>query len=560
MSTENITPAWTDPVLEIGIADHSAISGPLRHDGKSDGVISGEVEDAKAAAKSEPVQREPTSSLVLVKAMNAEKIGADPPSGAVPLASESESAESTPRSLWVVKGNAAERTGDFIGDRYELLGLLGRGGMGDVYDALFRISGQHVAIKILRRSLSLKLKSSWRFAREFKILDIIEHPNLVVVRDYGRLEDGSLFMVMEKLPGQSLDEIKGALPVMSVISIGKQLCAVMECLHKKGVIHRDLKPSNVILLDDTQDRIKLIDLGIARLGPRWRLGDRPNRTPPEERELTETGVIVGTRRYVPPEADRSEPTVLWDIYALGVLLWQLATGKPPPEHWRLDGAMHGEKEGQYGIPLILERLLRDAMSVDPKRRLATASEFFEELEVAEAESNPDDEPEMHDEHRDREGSRERRNSRRSRGEGSPAKGSLLENLLQKLSRSSRSAGRFGKAIAAVLFVLLGTALGVAGTLQAMTPEPEFARVDRELPMILSALQNRISGCVDNPAEDTFVDFRISFGRLLAVDPGSPEEAMIASCIADGLSDVYFAQTGVLSTQRVFLKTLAHARD
>ncbi|MCB9703079.1 MAG: serine/threonine protein kinase [Myxococcales bacterium] len=294
--------------------------------------------------------------------------------------------EPSRRQLTLLPGGAGEHTGKVLVRRYELLRELGRGGMASVYEARFLPSERrHVAVKILRRRLSRKPESARRFAREFKILDALSHPGLVEVRDFDRDEEGRLFMVMERLEGRSLDKIEGPLAPERVVVIGLQLCDVLAALHETGVIHRDLKPSNVILLDGPGDRVKLVDLGIARLEAAWYVEDRPYLTPPEGRALTRAGLVLGTPRYVPPEAGDAPPTILWDIYALGVMLWQLATGRQPPASWREPGRMDEVDEGRFGIPKLLERALRGAMSVEPERRFGSVVEMREELEVVAAE-------------------------------------------------------------------------------------------------------------------------------------------------------------------------------
>ncbi len=305
----------------------------------------------------------------------------------------------------VVQGAVGELSGLVIRGRYEVLGLLGSGGMAEVYAARFLPSkNRHVAIKFLRRCASDPATVK-RFKREFEILYDLQHPNLVVAHDLDCTRDGQHFMVLERLHGRSLDKLKGALPAARVIVIARQILSAVDHLHRASVIHRDLKPANVILLDgsggmngarraggadgvdgadEPTDRVKLLDLGIARLQPGWYWDDRPYMTPVAERELTETGIIMGTRRYVPPEAADSPPTPLWDIYALGVLLWTIARGGPPPLEWRQSGVMRAAPEGRFGLPKLLERALRDAMSVDPERRFASAADFLEVLDEVEA--------------------------------------------------------------------------------------------------------------------------------------------------------------------------------
>ena len=301
---------------------------------------------------------------------------------------------SPPGPRLALPGQNGSLTGTIIRERYELLNLLGSGGMAEVYEARF-LPARHkrFALKLLRLDLCQDQALCKRFAHEFSILYEHQHDNLVAAHDYDRTKDGRLFIVLERLQGHSLDQLRGPLPPVRVVTIAKQLGSVLQHLHQASVLHRDLKPSNVILLDEPSpkkgrqrlDRIKLVDLGIARLLPGYYVEDRPYLTPPEERLLTETGLVLGTPRYMPPEAGNTKPSEVWDIYSLGVMLWRLACGRAPPNDWRNPGVMRAVPEGRFGLPKLMERMLRSAMSVDPEQRIPSAEEFLLTLMEVEAE-------------------------------------------------------------------------------------------------------------------------------------------------------------------------------
>ena len=487
----------------------------------------------------------------------------------------------------MLPGEAGEHTGEVLRDRYELLNVLGAGGMAEVYEARFLPSdSRRVAVKLLRRRIARDSANVRRFAREFKILDAVEHSNLVTVRDYDRTADGRLFMVMERLDGQNLDAL-GAMSPARVITIGIQLCDVLEILHERGVIHRDLKPSNVILLDGPGDRIKLVDLGIARLEAAWYLEDRPYLTPPGERRLTSTGVVLGTPRYVPPEAGDGPATVLWDVYALGVLLWSLACGSPPPLSWREVGGMDSAPEGQHGLPQMLERALRDAMSVDPQRRFASVTELREELEVAAADLGPEVQPDTNidpvasapaDVGADR-----KTNSEREAGSDSEVNSDTDANSdeneiaadegfspgLDATQSSTRGAvaTRPPSGLALLLAACIGAVLAVLVMRGATDPRgsesPPQHPVSTEItPSALSqpptssthslTLNSEALGCVPpGIPEGAFVDLYLDGeGRLARLDPGPGVEELTQLCLKLKFEGVDLGQPGGKSTHRV----------
>jgi len=213
---------------------------------------------------------------------------------------------------------------DFEG-RFELREKMGRGGMGTVYRAWQRSMGREVAVKVIRADQSGDPAAAKRFLREARLSSRIGQPNCVSVHEFGQSDDGLLYIAMEILHGRTLSELlrtSGALPEARVVGIAVQILDALEAAHRLGIIHRDIKPSNVIVLDQPVDRdfVKVLDFGLARSLK----GD--------DTSATLTRELVGTPAYMPAEVARNEEVdERSDLYSLGVLLWQLLTGRLPFE-------------------------------------------------------------------------------------------------------------------------------------------------------------------------------------------------------------------------------------
>ncbi|HEX3051830.1 MAG TPA: serine/threonine-protein kinase, partial [Aggregatilineaceae bacterium] len=204
-----------------------------------------------------------------------------------------------------------------IGGRYELLSLIGQGGMGDVYKGLDTQTGDWVAIKLLHTDVIDENPNLLdRFNREGQALSRLNHPNIVKVLTTFE-ENKQHYLVMEYVGGGSLRDMldmQGKLPVDRVLNIALDLADALTRAHRLHIIHRDIKPDNVLLAEDGTPR--LTDFGVAHLGDRTR--------------LTQTGSVIGTYAYLSPEAcngmDLDERT---DIWSFGVMLFELLTGDPP---------------------------------------------------------------------------------------------------------------------------------------------------------------------------------------------------------------------------------------
>lgn len=222
---------------------------------------------------------------------------------------------------------------------YRAVRKLGEGGMGVVYEAEHQKIGHRAAVKILKRELALDEEYAQRFLNEARAVNIIRHPGLVEIFDYGKLPDGTLFYVMEFLQGASLasrmEDKPGGWPAETVVELGLQVAKAIGETHAKGVIHRDLKPENFMLVKDPvragEERLKVLDFGIAKLTVN---------APPESGVSTDktqmqtlVGSMMGTPRFMAPEQWGQAESVdgRADVFALGVTLYSLLAGKPPYE-------------------------------------------------------------------------------------------------------------------------------------------------------------------------------------------------------------------------------------
>lgn len=208
-------------------------------------------------------------------------------------------------------------------DRYEVLERVGSGGMGAVYVARQRGVDRRVAVKVLRTDLLQNEQVRERFRREAEIIGRLRHPNSVQLIDFGETDDGLMVMIMELLVGRTLgDHLKsqGALPESVAIRFAEQIAGSLREAHDQGLVHRDLKPANVFLVDLSGElHVKVLDFGIARV------------LDAESTRLTSTGQVFGTPQYMSPEqaVATGEVDHRSDIYALGLILYEMVAGRPP---------------------------------------------------------------------------------------------------------------------------------------------------------------------------------------------------------------------------------------
>ena len=202
---------------------------------------------------------------------------------------------------------------------YVLRAVLGEGGMGMVFRAEHKFLGDEVAIKVLHGTFANQPSVAERFFQEAKAARDIGHPSIVQIRDFGQSADGGLYLVMELLEGESLSAVlgRGRLSEAQAATIGAAMAAGLAAAHKKGIVHRDLKPDNIFVR--AAGEVKILDFGIAKV-----VGSSGK---------TNTGALLGTPRYMAPEQARSGSQVgpHTDIYALGVMLFQMVVGRTPFE-------------------------------------------------------------------------------------------------------------------------------------------------------------------------------------------------------------------------------------
>ena len=265
--------------------------------------------------------------------------------------------------------------------------LIGVGGMGAVYRAKHIHLDRHFAIKVLTRTIDDAGHALERFKREAMAASRIEHDNIVDVVSLDTTEDGEVFIVMELLRGESLgDRIrKGPLPVDSALGITYQLCRALAAAHGHEIVHRDLKPENIFLVDKGGfNFVKVLDFGISKM----------KSAEAAQVHMTRTGQLVGTPLYMSPEQARGESDVdhRADIYAVGVLLYEMLTGTPPflgKNYFQLLWK-HGNEEVEAAssrapeaqIPKSLDRLILRTLAKDPADRPPDMATLEAELQRA----------------------------------------------------------------------------------------------------------------------------------------------------------------------------------
>jgi serine/threonine-protein kinase len=212
---------------------------------------------------------------------------------------------------------------------YRIVGRIGGGGMGVVYEAIQQPIERRVAIKVLLAKYAHDRELLTRFFNEARAVNRIEHPSIVQVSEFGQRSDGTAYLVMEYLRGESLtsrlDRLEAAgqqMEVAQVLQLGAQLADALTAAHEKGIVHRDMKPGNVMLVRDSAvpggERAKILDFGIAKLS------DRRSRS-------TDRDLVIGTPPYMSPEQCRGAGGVddKTDVYALGIMLYEMLCGRPP---------------------------------------------------------------------------------------------------------------------------------------------------------------------------------------------------------------------------------------
>jgi len=273
---------------------------------------------------------------------------------------------------------------------YRILGKLGGGGMGVVYEAEDLKLGRHVALKFIPENLAGDPKSLERFTREARAASLLNHPNICTIHG---IEDnnGHPFIVMERLEGESLKQVIAghAVPLDKVLDVGVQVADALMASHAKNIVHRDIKPANIFLTPTGQ--VKVLDFGLAKLVHNLGTEDDAG----ADNSLTAVGVIPGTAVYMSPEQARSETVdPRSDLFSFGVVLYEMATGKKPftgaNSLVTLDAVLHSKptppRDLNPKIPIELEGIIGKAMEKDRNHRYQSAAEMKSDLALLRRES------------------------------------------------------------------------------------------------------------------------------------------------------------------------------
>src|SRR5215471_5073035 len=294
------------------------------------------------------------------------------------------STETTPSSSFTQAPPAAPsaatpaviEVGSVVGNRFEILQLLGEGGMGAVYKAHDRELEKDVALKLIRAELASNPEILQRFKQEIILARQVTHRNVIRIFDIGQA-DGHKYITMEYLEGRDLRGVlreKGKLPPEEAAKIVLQICRALEAAHGEGVIHRDLKPQNIML--DANGRAYVMDFGIARSA--YLPG------------MTQTGALVGTPEYMSPEQAKGEKLdERSDLFSLGVILYELLIGTSPYHSdtplatlWRrIQEKAKPLDEIDPTIPKPLCDIVAKALEIEARDRFASASEFAHQLQA-----------------------------------------------------------------------------------------------------------------------------------------------------------------------------------
>jgi len=285
--------------------------------------------------------------------------------------------------------NGGERLGP-----YEVLGLIGVGGMGEVYRARDTRLGRDVAVKVLPARFAADPEMRDRFEQEARTVSRLSHPNICAIFDVGSHE-GTAYLVMELLEGESLaDRLgRGQLPLAQALRIGRDICGALEAAHRKGIVHRDLKPANVFL---SGAGTKLLDFGLAKLRERVEAGEMSRLQTREASPLTGAGTVLGTLAYMAPEQLEGRPAdARTDLFALGSVLFEMATGKRPfsgdTSTALITAILTAEPPAVSAVqalsPPSFDRAVRTCLVKNPDERWQSAADLGRELSWIEAEGS-----------------------------------------------------------------------------------------------------------------------------------------------------------------------------
>jgi serine/threonine-protein kinase len=290
-------------------------------------------------------------------------------------------------ALTAIRSVQESYIGQTVGGKFKIVDFIDRGGMGEVYLGRVDPLGQRVAIKFLNKRFTSDKSIVDRFLNEARSYCRVHHPNAVTMLEYGQHEDGALYIVTEFIEGKSLSKTikeRGPFSAEQTIAVGMQCCEVLAAAHGEGVIHRDLKPDNLMMIpvgkDGKRFTIKVLDFGIAKI-----MDD-------DAGPMTETGAIFGTPEFMSPEqarGDGADPRS--DLYALGIILFYMLTGRLPfsgknkfavlNKHLHDAPPRPSELAPKQNIPPAFESIILKLLSKAPAQRYASADDLYEALDA-----------------------------------------------------------------------------------------------------------------------------------------------------------------------------------
>jgi eukaryotic-like serine/threonine-protein kinase len=289
------------------------------------------------------------------------------------------------------KGSTDALVGTTLSGRYQIIRPIGEGGMGIVYEAQHVLIEKRVALKVLRDDFSRRPEVVERFRQEAKSASRIGHEHIVDISDFGETPNGQSYFVMEFLEGEDLANVlarEGTLPAHRAVRIALQCCKALGAAHGKGIVHRDMKPENIFLIarEGNDDFVKIVDFGIAKMSDIETSG-------PPGRKLTKTGMIFGTPEYMSPEqaAGRALDHRV-DVYALGVILFEMLTGRVPfvgdtfmgilTQHMFEEVPPLRSVKPDVIAPDELQNVLFEALAKDPDARFKSMEDYGKALASA----------------------------------------------------------------------------------------------------------------------------------------------------------------------------------
>lgn len=306
------------------------------------------------------------------------------PSGSTPVGPRTEVRQppaAPPRAV----DRASSLTGQILDGRYQVIKKLGEGGMSYVYLARETATNNTVAIKVLSPKLSTEKSSVERLRREAGLAMRLEHPNVCRILRLGETEDGLIYLVMPYLEGDLMSDREvqsGPFTLEQGLPLLIQMCRGLQHAHELHIIHRDLKPENIMLVNDPQvqggTKAVVMDFGLAK----------ERRAEPEVAKLTATGIVLGTPEFMSPEQIRGKPLDgRSDIYALGILAFEMFTGQLPFQGRsaqemmiaRLRGNAMPLRQAKPELPAKLESVIAKSLDADPEKRWETMAAFAEAL-------------------------------------------------------------------------------------------------------------------------------------------------------------------------------------